>query len=103
MVKPQGDLQQFRYQEVQLEANAVIAALGRQDFPNAVIDFSEVKLVGSVMLESIAGICRAAKGKAAFCCATPEMYQALVDTNLQTLWYHYNSREDALTAVTYRE
>ena len=101
VVKPQGDLQQFRYQEVQLEANAIIAALARPGYPHAVIDFSEVKLVGSVMLESIAGICRAAKGKAAFCSATPEMYQALVDTNLQTLWYHYNSRDDAVAAVTY--
>ena len=103
VVRPQGDLQDFRYQEVQLEANAIIAALKRTEYPHAVIDFSQVRLVGSVMLESIAGICRAAKGRAAFCCAGPEMYQALVDTNLQTLWYHYNSCDDALAAVTYTD
>lgn len=101
VVKPQGDLQEFRYQEVQLEANAVIAALGSPEYPHVVVDFSEVKLIGSVMLESVAGICRAAKGKAAFCSAGPEMYQALVDTNLQRLWFHYNSREDAVAATMF--
>lgn len=101
IVRPQGDFQQFRPQEVQLEGNALIAALGQADFPHAVIDFSDVEVVRSVMLEAIASICRAAKGKAAFCCATPRMYASLEELNLHTLWYHYNSRGDAVAAVTF--
>ena len=101
IVRPQGDIQEFRYQDVQLESNALIAALSTADFPHVVIDFSDVQVVKSVMLEAVAGICRAAKGGAVFCCASPEMYSSLVDTKLHTLWLHYTSLEDAVTAVTF--
>lgn len=101
VVTPRGDLQDFMYQDFQMESNAVLHAIAAGRYPHVVIDFSAVRLVGSLVIEALAGFCRAAKGKAALCSASIEMYQALEHTRLPTIWYHYASRDDAVAAVCF--
>lgn len=101
VVTPRGDLQDFLYQEFQMESNAVIHAITAGKYRHVVVDFSAVRLVGSIVIEAVAGFCRSAKGKAAFCCASVEMYEALDHTRLPSIWYHYATKEDAIAAVKF--
>ena len=101
VVCPMGDQQQFAYQDIQMEANTVVHVLSSRGFRHAVVDFSRVKVVNSIIVESVAGFCRAAPGKAVLCGATPEMYSVLEDMKLPSIWPHYLTREDALAAVRF--
>lgn len=99
VVTPTGDMHDFFYQDLQQESNIVVRAVTQGPADNVVINFGSVRLVGSIMIEAIAGFCRSARGTAALCCATPEMYSALETTRIPSIWYHYASVEDAVTAV----
>lgn len=101
VVTPRGDLQDFMYQDVQSEANAVIHCVTAGGYDHVVIDFSAVRLVGSIIIEAIAGFCRAAPKKAALCCASVDMYSTLENMKLPSIWYHYASRDDAIAAVRF--
>lgn len=101
VVCPMGDQTQFPYQEIQTEANTVVHVIANRGFRHAVVDFSRVRVVNSIIVESVAGFCRSAPGKAVLCGATPEMYSVLEDMKLPTIWPHYLTREDALAAVRF--
>jgi pSer/pThr/pTyr-binding forkhead associated (FHA) protein len=96
IVLPQGRSREFRYQDIQVEANTIIAALRTQGFRNVLVDFSAVKLTGSLIVDSITQFCRVAPGLAALCGCSPEQYSALRDLNLITLWPCYPTRGEAL-------
>ncbi|MCA9053576.1 MAG: anti-sigma factor antagonist, partial [Planctomycetaceae bacterium] len=99
IVAPQGKSREFRYQDVQLETNAIITILRTHGFRNVLIDFSGVKLSGSLVVDSITQFCRAAAGIAAICSCSPEQHAALRDLNLISLWPCYPTREDGLRAI----
>lgn len=98
IVTPQGRSHEFRYQDIQVEANRVISVLRIHGFRNLLVDFSAVKLCGSVMIDSVTQFCRATQGMVALCGCSPEQYSSLQDMNLSTLWPIYSNRVDAIRA-----
>lgn len=99
IVSPLGDSHGFRYTDIHRETNSITDRLRREKVKNLVIDFSEVEIVGSVMISSIIKIARqhgTKQGNAAFCGASPAMRDVLQNMNLTKLWPYVDSREDAL-------
>ncbi len=102
VVIPQGDLLSFRYQDVHLESNLVLTFLDQKNITGLVLDLSQVPLLGSVMVGSLLKFARRVtdrKGKAAFCCASPEMLKVLDTMNLRSVWPYYETRKEAINAV----
>ncbi len=99
IVTPQGRSREFRYQDIQLEANSVITVLRTLGFRNLLVDFSSVKLTGSLIIDSVTQFCRVTSGIAAICGCSPEQYSALKDLNLISLWPCYPTREEGLRAI----
>lgn len=99
IVNPQGRSRDFRYQDIQIEANAIITALRTYGFRNLLVDFSSVKLTGSLIVDSVTQFCRAASGMAAICGCSPEQFSALKDMNLISIWPCYTTREEGLRAI----
>jgi len=58
-----------------------------------------VKIVGSIVLDAVAGFCRAARGGAAQCAAQPEMLSILETMNFTSIWPHYATRDEAVHAL----
>jgi pSer/pThr/pTyr-binding forkhead associated (FHA) protein len=99
IVAPQGRSRDFRYQDIQVEANAIITILRTLGFRNLLVDFSGVKLTGSLIVDSVTQFCRVTTGMAAICNCSPEQYSALKDLNLISLWPCYPTLEDGLRAM----
>lgn len=99
VVSPQGDSGGFRYNDIHRETNTITDRLQRDRITNLVIDFSDVEIVGSVMISSIIKIARQhgnRKGRAAFCGASSTMRDVLQTMNLTKLWPCFDTREEAL-------
>lgn len=99
IVTPQGDIREFFYQDIHLESNKVVHLLQAHPFQQVVIDFSQVSLVGSVVLDAVATFCRNARGGAALCAASPEMLAVLETMNFPSIWPYYPTQEEALRAL----
>lgn len=99
IVTPQGRSRDYRYQDIQVEANAIITILRTHGFRNVLVDFSNVKLTGSLIVDSLTQFCRVASGVGAICGCSPEQLSALKDLNLLSLWPCYPTREDGLRAI----
>jgi anti-anti-sigma factor len=98
VVSPQGDSGGFRYNDIHRETNTITDRLQRDQVTNLLIDFSDVEIVGSVMISAIIKIVRqhgTRKGSAAFCGASPTMLDVLQTMNLTRLWPCFDSREEA--------
>jgi pSer/pThr/pTyr-binding forkhead associated (FHA) protein/anti-anti-sigma regulatory factor len=103
VVVPQGDIRDFFYQDIHLESNRVVHILQQYQFANVVVDYSQVKIVGSIVLDAVAAFCRAARGGAAQCAADPEMLSILQTMNFTSIWPHYPTRDEAVQAVRLRQ
>lgn len=99
VVSPQGDIREFFYQDIHLESNKVVHLLQAHSFQHVIIDFAEVTLVGSVILDAVATFCRTARGGAAMCAATPEMLSVLQTMNFPSIWPYYATQEEAYRAL----
>ncbi|MFV0444280.1 MAG: FHA domain-containing protein [Planctomycetaceae bacterium] len=99
VVSPQGRSRDFRYQDIQVEANAIITILRTHGFRNVLVDFSGVKLSGSLVVDSITQFCRVASGSAAICGCSAEQLSALKDLNLLSLWPCHATLADGLLAM----
>lgn len=99
IVSPLGDFQDFFYQDIQIETNKVNQLLNAFPYRNVVVDFSQVPIVGSIILDACIGFCRNAKGKAALCSATADMWDIVQQMNLHSIWPCFNTRTEALQAV----
>jgi pSer/pThr/pTyr-binding forkhead associated (FHA) protein len=99
IVTPQGRGRDFRYQDIQVEANAIITILRTLGFHNLLVDFSAVKLTGSLVIDAITQFCRATSGVAAISSCSPEQYSALKDLNLISLWPCFPTLADGLQAI----
>ncbi len=99
VVSPQGDSGGFRYNDIHRETNTITDRLQRDQVTNLLIDFSDVEIVGSVMISAIIKIARqhaSRKGAAAFCAASSTMRDVLQNMNLTRLWPCFETREEAL-------
>lgn len=99
IVIPMGDDQNYKYHDVHIETGRVNELIYGHGYRKVIVDFSQSRLVGSLILDAITNFLRSATDKAVFCGASPEMHQSLTDLRLLTIWPLYASRHDALQAV----
>jgi anti-anti-sigma regulatory factor len=99
IVIPMGDVNDFSYRDVHLDAGRIIELLTQHGYRNVVIDMSVRPYVGSVIIDAMVNFCRSAKGRAAFCSVSPEMTATFGEMKLNTVWRMYESRVHALQAV----
>jgi anti-anti-sigma regulatory factor len=81
----------------------VVHILQQYQFHHVVVDYSQVKIVGSIVLDAVAAFCRAARGGAVQCAADPEMLSILETMKFTTIWPYYPTRDEAVQAVRMRQ
>ena len=99
VVSPQGDIREFFYQDIHLDSNQVTRLLQTLGFRSVLVDFKDVPLVGSVILDAVATFCRTASQGAVMCGASPEMHSVLETMKFPSIWPYYQSRDEALRAL----
>ena len=99
IVIPMGDNPNYKYHDVHLETGRVNELIYGHGYRKLIVDFSQSRLVGTLILDAITNFLRKASDKAVFCGASPEMHQSLTDLRLLTIWPLYASRHDALRAI----
>lgn len=99
IVIPMGDLSDFSYKEIHLDAGRITELFTQHGYRNVVVDFSVRPFVGSIIIDALVGFCRTAKGRAAFCEVSPEMKSSFEEMKLTTLWPMYPTRPEALQAI----
>jgi anti-anti-sigma factor len=102
IVTPNGDATGFRYQDIHTATNSLVDSIRRQQISRMVVDFGEVDIIGSIMISSIIKLARSIadqKGTAAFCNSSASMRDVISTMNLTRLWAHYDSRDEAISAV----
>ncbi len=99
IVIPMGDDPNYKYHDVHIETGRVNELIVGYGYRKVIVDFSQSRLVGTLILDAITNFLRKATDKAVFCGASPEMYQSLTDLRLLTIWPLYASRHDALRAI----
>jgi hypothetical protein len=99
VVTPQGDIGEFYYQDIHLESNQIVRLLQAHRFSSVVVDFRQVDLVGSIVLDSVATFCRNARGGATMCEAGPELLSVLETMNFPSIWPHFATRAAAIRAL----
>ncbi len=103
IVSPNGDANGFRYQDIHTATNSLVDSIRRQRIARMVVDFGEVDIVGSIMISSIIKLARSIadqQGTAAFCNSSESMREVISTMNLTKLWAHYDSRDEAVSAVS---
>lgn len=103
IVMPQGATLQFQYSNVQVESNKVLRLFDAPEVKNVIIDLSQVDYLDSIIIGAIIRLLQRAKqsgGQAVFCNACDNMQNILKCIKIGTLWPLYNSREEAITALT---
>lgn len=102
IVVPTGDGSAFRYQDLQLEVNAIRSHLSQGKANNLIIDLNEMDYFGSEFIGALVSMAREVRnrrGKAFMCDATPQMLEVLKGMSLFKLWPYYESQNEALQAV----
>jgi anti-sigma B factor antagonist len=102
IVVPPANPISFRYNEIHLEANAVIRIIDDPDVKNIIIDFTNVDYASSMIIGALIRMARKVTnhgGQAVMCHANGNMLEILNTMNLLKLWPHYDTREIALAAV----
>ncbi len=99
IVIPMGDNPNYKYHDVHIETGRVNELIYGHGYRKLIVDFSQSRLVGTLILDAITNFLRKATDKAVFCGASPEMHQSLTDLRLLTIWPLYASRHDALRAI----
>ncbi len=99
IVCPQGDIKEFFYQDIHLESNRIVHLLQAHKYRSVVIDYSGARLLGSIVLDAVATICRTARDGATQCCAGPDLSGLLETTKFNSIWPYYPTRAEAVHAV----
>jgi len=103
VVAPNGDANGFRYQDIHTATNTLVDSISRQKIRQMVVDFGEVDVVGSIMISSIIKLARSIarqQGSAAFCNSSETMRDVISTMNLTKLWPYFDSRDEAIAALT---
>ena len=99
VITPQGTSQNFRYNDIHRESNALIDRLRREKARHLVFDFGSVEILCSIMINAVIRVARQhdiQKGTSAFCAASPSMRDVIHNMNLTRLWPYFDTREDAV-------
>ena len=108
IVVPQGDLFQYRYEDLRNGYNEMYRMLNEPDTVSLIIDFSRTEHFGSAfigMLIKLARECRRGGGDALLCGLSKSMREVLDSLmlleNVTTdfFWVPYDSRAEALAAL----
>ena len=102
VVIPQGHPIAFRYNEIHVEANAVIRLLDDAGLKNVVLDFTVTDYASSMIIGALIRMARKVTnqgGQAVMCHANENMFEILTTMNLLKLWPYYETREEALAAL----
>ena len=103
IVVPQGSTLQFQYSNVQIESNKVLRLFDAPEIKNVIIDLNQVEYLDSILIGAIIRLLQRAKqsgGQAVFCQACENMQNILSCIKVGTLWPLYDSREQAITALS---
>ncbi|MCA9018046.1 MAG: STAS domain-containing protein, partial [Planctomycetaceae bacterium] len=93
----------IRLSNVQVESNKVLRLFDAPDVKNVIIDLSRVDYLDSIIIGAIIRLLQRARqtgGQAVFCSACDNMQNILKCIKVGTLWPLYDSREDALAALS---
>ena len=102
VIQPHGDASAFRYQDLQQEANAIRAALGKPDVSHLVIELSQLNYFGSEFIGSLVSMAREVRnrrGKATMCAATDQMLEVLQNMSLFKLWPYFETQAEAIAFI----
>lgn len=100
IVMPMGaDTGTYKHHDIHAEGGRINELIIGHGYRKVIIDCSQTRIVGSLMLDAITGFLRKATEKAVFCGASPEMQESLNSLNLLRIWPLYASRHDALLAI----
>ena len=103
VIVPHGDGSAFRYQDLQMEVNAIRSHIAQGKAKNLIIDLSLMDYFGSEFIGALVSMARETRnkqGKAFMCTATPQMLEVLKGMSLFKLWPYYESRDEAIAAAT---
>tara|TARA_R110002111_G_scaffold177322_1_gene243371 strand:- start:2870 stop:3241 length:372 start_codon:yes stop_codon:yes gene_type:complete len=103
VVVPQGSTMQFQYSNVQVESNKVLRLFDNPELKNVVIDLAKVDYLDSIIIGAIIRLLQRARqtgGQAVFCNASDNMQNIMKCIKVGTLWPLFDSREEALTALS---
>jgi len=99
VVVPQAESYGFRYTEVHLESNKLLALMKEPEIDNLVVDFGSLHYFGSEFIGALIRLARSVcddGGKVALCNASDKMVQVLSNMKLNKLWPYYDTRDEAL-------
>ena len=103
IVIPAANVEAMRWDLIEPAAAIILGPLKTQALPLVVFDLSQVAYFGSVFLALMLRVQKLVKSRGGelVLCGPSEMARELLQvTALDTLWAIYDSREEALTALT---
>lgn len=103
VIIPASNVETLRWDLIEQAADIVMAPLKKIDVPMIVFDLSQVQFFGSVFLSLLLRCHKYVKsrgGELVLCGASTMARELLSVTALDTLWAIYDSRKEALDAVS---
>lgn len=103
VITPASNIESMRWDLIEQAADIVMEPLYEQDVPMVVFDLSQVSYFGSVFLALLLRCHKYAKshgGELVLCGTTERADELLRVTALDTLWAIYETRAEALAALS---
>lgn len=103
VIIPAETVESMRWDLIESAAEVVMEPLRTMKVPMVVFDLSEVSYFGSVFIALLLRchkLVKTAGGEMVICGATKMALELLKVTNLDTLWAMYDTREEALSALS---
>lgn len=95
----------FRYPQLQTEANALRRKLEQMSIDGLILDLHGLDYIGAEVIGAVVALARKIEdggGRAVFCCAAPQLSDALTKMGLHRLWKLFPTREEAVAAIESR-
>ena len=103
VIIPAQDVEKMRWELIEQAAGIVMTPLKKTKTPMVVFDLSEVKFFGSVFLSLLLRCHKYVKtrgGELVICGPSDLARELLTVTSLDTLWAIYDTRQEALEALS---
>ena len=103
IVVPQAESYGFRYTDVHLESNKLLALMRGPDIDDLVVDFGSLHYFGSEFIGALIRLARSVcdgGGRVALCNASEKMVQVLSNMKLNKLWPYFDTRDEALQSFS---
>ena len=103
VISPATNVEQMRWDLIEQAADVLMAQLGAQEVPMVVWDLSEINYFGSVFLQLLLRchtLVKKSGGEQVLCGVSPAASELLRLTNLDTIWAIYDTRDEAIEALS---